>query len=182
MTEGRRFARFGAAPSADVVGLPDDGMCLSAYLVVRPADRPQEVLLGQLEPSGPWETAAAIDAARAKRIGERWVLPATQLLFFEGPQEAARRIARELLGRDDLPLGAPQVFSEAYRREPAPRDPHWDLHFVYVTDWPGGAPPPSRGRLWKELAFLNVGATPAAAFGRGHGDVLALLGLPPKPA
>ena len=181
MTEPRRFARFGSPPAPGVAALPDDGMCLSVFLVVRAPDRPHDVLLGRIDPNGPWEQAAAIDGSRARRIGERWVLPASQLLLFEPVEAAARRISSEMLGRSDLVLGPPQLFSEAYRREGAAVDPHWDLQFVYVADWPGGAPERYRGRLWKELAFVDVRTVPSAGFGRGHGDVLALVGLPPRP-
>jgi hypothetical protein len=182
VSDARRFARFGATGSFGVEALPDDGMCLSVYLVLQRPDRRGEVVLGRIDPNGPWENVAAIDRQRLARIADRWVLPATQLLLFESPQEAAQRISAETLGRRDLRFGAPQLFSEAYRREGPHHDPHWDLHLVYVADWTGAAPEGACGPLWKDLRFVDVVATPAVAFGRGHGDVLALVGLPPRAA
>jgi len=181
MHGARPLARFrtDADPAHGSYPLPADGLCLSTFLLVRPPGRPREVLCGRVDPAGPWGAAAALDPERLRSLGERWVLPASQLLFFEGPQEGARRVAREQLGRDDLPLEPPQVYSEAYRRNADARDPHWDLHFVVAATWPGGSLEASRGRLWRELRFVEVGATPPAAFGRGHADVLALAGLAP---
>ena len=184
MAEARRFARLSARPSErrGTFALPEDGMCLSAYLVVHRVRSPGEVLLGRARPDGPWERVACLDAERLRTLGDRWVLPATQLLLFEGPDQAARRIAEEMLGDPDLAVGSPAVYSEAYPRPLGRRDPHWDLHFVYTIPWPDGRPIPSVGALWRELRFVPVGETPADAFGRGHGDVLALTGRPPHPA
>jgi hypothetical protein len=180
MTAPRRFTRFRNQSGPGYVSLPEDGMCLSAYLILRAPAKPREVLLGRIDPAGPWAEVAALDATRVSGIGDRWVLPATQLLMFESPAEAAARIARELLGRQDLALGSPAIYSEAYGRSGGPADPHWDLQFVFTADWPGGSPDASRGKLWKELRFVDVGTAPLAAFGRGHGDVLALAGYPPR--
>jgi len=121
-----------------------------------------------------------MDAERARAIGDRWVLPASQLAFFESPSDAARRIAREMLGWREPPLGEPQVFSEAYPRDSGSQDPHWDLHFLFRTVWPGTSLTAARGRLWKELRFVRPVELSSAEFGRGHGDVLALAGLPPR--
>lgn len=183
MPDARRFARLSAHPSEGhgTFGLPEDGMCLSAYLLVHPARAPGEVLLGRASPDGPWGPVACFDAERLRNLGDRWLLPATQLLLFEGPDEAAHRIAEEMLGLRDLAVGAPTVYSEAYARPTGRRDPHWDLQFVYTIPWPDGRPAPSPGPLWRELRFVPVHETPAAAFGRGHGDVLALTGRPPRP-
>jgi len=114
---------------------------------VRPPGRPREVLCGRVDPGGRWGAAGARDPERLRSLGERGILPAWQPLPFEGPREAAGRVAREQLGRDDLPLEPPRVDSEAYRRSPPTRDPHWDLHVVFAASWPGGAVEASRGRL-----------------------------------
>jgi hypothetical protein len=156
--------------------LPDDGMCLNCFLVVRSRDRPAEVLLGQIEPAAPWGDVGGLDDHRVTRIGDRWMLPASQLLLLEPPDEAARRLARELLGRPLETLPAPRVFSETYARPGSTaHDPHWDLHYVYEFEWPG--PPPAKGRMWRELDYRPVRAMPPEQFARGHHDVLALVGL-----
>lgn len=176
----RRFARLRSEIPAGAAGywtVPDDGLCLNVFLVFRPSDAPGKALLGKLDPAGAWGELAALDPARAGSLADRWILPASQLLLLESPDEAARRLARELL---DLELGAvpaPRVFSEAYGRAgaEATQDPHWDLHFVYELAWPAGRA--LTAAPWKELALLEVARTPRAEIGRGHADVLDLVGL-----
>jgi ADP-ribose pyrophosphatase YjhB (NUDIX family) len=182
MPDERRFARLSVQPSEarGTFSIPDDGMCLSTFLVVHPPGAPGQVLLGRVRPEGPWNRVACMNAEGLARVGDRWLLPATQLLLFEGPDEAARRIAQEMIGRQDLPFGSPAVYSEAYPRPLGRDDRHWDLHFVYTVPWPDGRSPPSPNPLWRELRFVDVGQTPADAFGRGHGDVLALTGRVPR--
>ena len=183
MSEPRRFARFRAEPLSGRPGifrLPDDGLCLSSFLLVHPVGMPHEALVGRMDPKGPWSETAAVDPERIATFQGRWVLPACQLLFFEDPTAAARRIASEQLGLPTLGIAPPQVFSEAYGREAGgSRDPHWDFHFVSRAEWPGGDPARSRGRLWQELQFVDVSRTPRSSFARGHGDILALAGLTP---
>jgi 8-oxo-dGTP pyrophosphatase MutT (NUDIX family) len=179
----RQFARLrrGNTPeSTDVSVVPDEGMCLSAFLVIRRPGTPGEVLLGRMDPTADWLEIGGLGPDRVARFGSAWVLPAGQLLLFESPDDAARRLARELLGVELGSLPTPRVFSEAYSRPGGKgNDPHWDLHFVYEVPWPEGRP--LRARPWKELAFVPVAKTPRSAFGRNHGDVLELVGLPPAP-
>jgi hypothetical protein len=107
------------------------------------------------------------------------MLPASQLLFFEGPQQAAERVVRELLELPPMPLRGPEVFSESYARSDlASGDPHWDLRFLFHGELPrsrlGSASP------WTELAFLDVSQTSRRSIARAHGDILALAGVVPK--
>jgi hypothetical protein len=152
-------------------------MCLSTFLVIQPPGGDRRVLLGRLDPEAPWDRLAALERSRLPLIGDRWLLPASQLLFFESPQEAAHRIVREHLESDPLPLLGPSVYSEAYRRPDSPSaDPHWDLHFVFRGRWPSDRAP--KASPWKELAFLDPATLDPTEIGRGHGDILALAGHP----
>ncbi len=173
----RRFARLSAAPATQdgASAVPSDGMCLSVFLVIHPADRTGAVLLGRVAPGPEWATVGGLSAARLDRIGDRWMLPSSQLLLLEGPDAAADRVAREQLGGPLPDRTGPAVFSETYGRPGASGDPHWDLHFVYSARWRGT--PPAPGRLWRELAFVDVASTPAASIARGQADVLDLVGL-----
>jgi len=175
----RQFARLrrGNVPeSPDYSVVPSDGMCLNAFLVAHARGAPQRVLLGKIDPAAPWWELSGLGAERIARLRDRWVLPASQLLLLESPETAARRLATELLELDLGPLGAPRVFSETYgRADTEGRDPHWDLHFVYEFEWPDGRP--ARAAPWKQLALVDVPSTPRADFGRGHADVLELLGI-----
>ncbi len=174
----RRFCRFRPGtrpPSAGTSEVPDDGFCLSAFLVVESATRRGDVLLGRIDPEGPWSEAGGLSGERLRRWPDRWMLPASHLLLFESPGDAARRISAELLGRPIDEPGRPQVFSETYGRGAEGGDPHWDLQFVYRFSWPD--PAPAAGPLWRELAFRPVRTMVASEFARDHQDVLALVGL-----
>ncbi len=175
----RRFARLrpgGEPPSPGSAGVPSDGMCLSVFLVFRPPNEPGRVLLGKMDPAARWGDLAALDAERVARFADRWVLPASHLLLFESPDAAAARVAKEQLGIDLADLPSPRVFSEAYGRPGAEgKDPHWDLDFVYDLVWPEPRPP--RAAAWKELTLVDVARVPRAEFGRGHADVLELVGV-----
>jgi len=178
----RRFCRFHGAPpagSSDTSPLPNDGMCLSAYLIVRPDGRDREVLLGRLDPGADWARIGGLDARRVARIGRRWMLPSSQLLLFESPDDAVHRIADEQLGFSPGPVDGPRVFSEAYARPESPGDPHWDLQFVYTARWRDGALPRAPG--FSELAFVDVATTPRDAIARSQADVLALAGIETAP-
>ncbi len=154
-------------------------MCLSTYLVIRPPGREREVLLGRLDPTAPWFEIAALEPSRVERIGSQWLLPSSQLVFFESPDTSAEQIAREQLRAPLPPREGFSVHSEAYGRPNAPAtDPHWDLHFVYRYRWPTARPPPKGP--WAELAFVDLDTISPEEIGRGQADVLALVGLAPK--
>ena len=181
MSETRRFTRFrpGLSSESPVYSVvPDDGMCLSAFVVIRPAGSDPRVLLGRIDPQAAWLEKGGLDAARAAAVGDQWMLPSCQLLLFESPHEAAQRVVREQLEVGPLRLEGPSVFSEAYRRPGSPaNDPHWDMHFVFQGRWPSDRPP--RASMWRELAFVDVPSVRESELARLQGDVLALIGLPP---
>jgi len=154
-------------------------MCLSVFLVFRDPEHPDRALLGKLDPSAPWEELSALGPDRVARFADRWLLPASQLLLFESPDDAARRVAREQLEMILTTVPLPHVFSETSQRDGAEgEDPHWDLHFIYDLPWPPARP--VHARPWKELAFRRIADTPRSSFGRYHGDVLELIGLSPE--
>ncbi|MGA8663661.1 MAG: hypothetical protein WB809_01115 [Thermoplasmata archaeon] len=177
----RKFARLRpgtTATSVDEFTVPPDGMCLSAFLVLTAPSDPSSVLLGRSAPDPRWQELGGMGPERMARFANRWMLPASQLLLFEAPVDAARRLGRELLGLELERLEPPQVFSEAYLRTGGgPTDLHWDLHFVFRG--PGPTSPP-RHPMWRELAYLRVDTIPRAEFARNQGDVLELVGLRPK--
>jgi len=178
----RRFTRLRPGDGPKEPGfyeVPTDGMCLSTFLILERPGRPNEVLLGRLDPSAPWLELGALEGPRVATIGTRWMLPSSHLLFFEAPEEAARRIVREQLETELDELPAPLVVSEAHRRpNSSAADPHWDLGFIFRTPWP--RPEPPRARAWKELAFVDVRSLPRGEIARAQGDILELAGLPPK--
>jgi hypothetical protein len=179
--EDRRFERLRpqADPARGVFSVAPDGMCLSAFLLVAPADGARGVLLGKIDPSQPWSRIGGLDAARLRDLAGRWMLPSSHLLEYEEPGAAAHRIAVEQLEIPELSLRGPDVRSEAYQREAAPSGAlHWDLHFLFRAQWPKGRL--LRARPFAELRFFDPEALPAEGIARGGADILALAGLGPK--
>jgi len=177
-TPRRRFARFSSTgdTSDGLFGLPEDGLCLSAFVIVSPPGRPSDVLLGKIDPSGPWWEIGALDPGRARAAAGRWMLPSSQLQFFESPDDAGRRILQEQLNAPKLRLGAAQVFSETYQSRRHPEQTHhWDLHFVYRVEWPATDPP--HLPAWRELAFVDPSRVARGDFARAHEEILELAGF-----
>ena len=177
----RQFARFrpSVTPGApDVFAVPPDGMCLSAFLVLTKPTDPTAVLVGKMNPDPRWLELGAMAPERVARFEHQWMLPSSQLVVFESPQEAARRLGREQLGLDLPHLDPPQAFSEAYPRAGGgPANLHWDVHFVVRGTGPDRLP---SHPLWRELAYVSVPSTPRSEFARNQGDVLELIGLVPR--
>ena len=176
--EGRRFARLaeGRPVAEGYWPLPEDGLCLSSFLLLSPEGRPGEVLVGRLDPSGPWAEIGALDPRRVRANAEGWMLPSCHLMHFESPDQAARRVLKEQLGLETLALGAPAVHSETYRPRRHPeRGMHWDLEFLYRGIVPRTWTP--HHPAWVELRFVDPSATPRAAFTRSHDEVLELAGF-----
>jgi ADP-ribose pyrophosphatase YjhB (NUDIX family) len=179
MAEDRKFARFRprAEPDRLVFTVPEDGLCISTFLVIRPRHHPEQALLGRINPDAPWVHIGGLDASRAKQWSVGWMLPSSQLLYYESPEESARRIAREQLGIELENLSAPHLMSDSDQRpRAAPGDLHWDMGFVYVIDDHPGPPP--RHAAWADLQFVEVSKTRRQDFVRSHQDVLALAGMP----
>ena len=177
----KRFARLRRGPVEAGSGaseVPDNGMCLSVFLVLESPSRPGTVLAGKVNPTAPWWEIGAIDPKRLASIGGRWMLPSRQLLLFESPADAAQRILDEQLGSGPLSLEGPFVFSDPSERPGGPgSDPHWDLHLVFRGRWP--SPKAPRSPAWSDLEFLEVARTRRSDFARNQGDVLELVGLRP---
>lgn len=179
MSTDRTFCRFTRAPDPlSVHEIPADGMCLSAFLILSPPGHPERVLVGRMDPSAPWDHLGGLGPERVEAHRRNWMLPSSQLLLGEGPDEAARRILAEQVGGIAVALDPVRVASEVYALRRAPeRRRHWDLHFLYRGRT--ASPDVPRAPAWSELAFVDVPSSPASAFARAHDEVLALVGLVP---
>ncbi len=177
----RRFTRLGqqADPSRLVFQVPIEGLCLSTFLVLRPSGHPGRALLGHISPQAPWSELGAADAGRIGPWSKGWMLPSSQLVFYETPEDAARRIAQEQLGVTLGKLPPPVLMSDAYERPTSNGEKHWDIGFVYVLDGQPAAPP--RHSAWADLDYVEVSRTHAKDFVRFQEDVLRLVGMPCAP-
>ncbi|MDV3294052.1 MAG: NUDIX hydrolase [Nitrososphaerales archaeon] len=160
-----RFSRTSKPPRIEQI--PDGGFCLSSFVILTRTGKPNEVLLGKLDVNGPWDRVGALDKERAERNSKGWMLPASQLIYGESPQEAAKRILSEQLGLHDQKLDGPLVFSEVY----GPKN-HWDLEFLFTGERAEVGP----HAAWRELGFVDMRKLRKEDFARSHEDILAHLG------
>ncbi len=179
MTTDRRFCRFSKSPetaSFSVTEIPDDGLCLSAFLIVTESRHPRFVLMGHMNPQAAWDHIGALDPGRVEAHRRGWMLPSSHLIFKEAPDEAARRIAREQLDLPSLDLAAAGVFSEAYapRRFPG-HSQHWDLEFLFRAVLAERRVP--EPKAWSELRFVDTEQVSKDDIARSHEDILAHAGL-----
>jgi ADP-ribose pyrophosphatase YjhB (NUDIX family) len=178
VADARRFCRFqpGGSPAEGYWEAPPDGMCLSSFLVLSPKGHPDRVLVGRIDPAAPWMRIGALDPRRVRLNASGWMLPSCQLLYFESPEAAARRVLDEQLGLGDVELEPPIIVSESYR---SPRHPerrqHWDLEFLFRGALP--APEPPRHAAWVELRYVTPAETPRRAFTRSHEEILENAGF-----
>ncbi len=178
MSSERAFCRLSrvAAPNRGRFAVPEDGLCLSAFLVIRAREDRSRVLLGRLDPSAPWDHVGALDPDRVAAWKDLWMLPSCHLMLYEGPDDAARRVLRELAGLTPRPLQGPRVGSEVYA---SPRHPeakhHWDLEFIFEGE--ASEPEVRPGPPWRELAFVPVGSLRDDEIARSQADILRQVGL-----
>jgi ADP-ribose pyrophosphatase YjhB (NUDIX family) len=156
--------------------VPEGGLCLSSFLVLSKYSSPDTVLMGHLNPSAPWDLIGALDVRRVEIHSKGWMLPSSHLIIKESPQEAAKRIAKEQLGLEDLRLSDPRVVSEVSTPKRFPDLPrHWDIEFIFLGNLEEGEVRSSDA--WKELHFINPSTTKRSEIARSHEDILESAGF-----
>lgn len=163
---GRRWARLGPKNAATLFHTPEEGVCISAFVVAR---RGSGILMGRPRASHAWPERGGYPRPRAKDLEDdgSWILPATHLKMEESPDAAARRIVREWAGLRGTPRFV-EVQSHV-RRDPRAKSGHWDLCFVYELR-PSGRPSPRP--WWSEMRYIPPSEIRRLKVGRGHRDVL----------
>jgi hypothetical protein len=180
VTTDRRFCRFTRSDEDHPFGLLWDqpgGFCLSSFLLLSEEGRPTTVLVGRINPDGPWDHLEGMDAERIEAHRHGWHLPASHLLLRETPDASSRRILDEMLGGGRPTLEPARVLSEVYtpRRFPETHN-HWDISFLYRGTWHG--PAPRVPSVWTELRFVDVTSARRSEFARSHEELLEQVGLP----
>ena len=67
MATERKFSRFNpVARPMTTHEIPESGFCLSAFLVIGETGHPDNILMGHLDPSAPWDHVGALDPERAE--------------------------------------------------------------------------------------------------------------------
>lgn len=176
MTTGRRFCSFvkGGRSGLGIDEIPKDGFCISVFLIIREKGT-GKVLMGHLDPAGPWDHIGGLDSERVKVHSRGLMLPSCHLMYGEAPDDCALRIAREQLNLTEMKFSGPAVYSETYepKRFPGSRD-HWDLEFIY-TGIMSGNDIPQTEHVWLDIKFVDIDATASEKIARSHEDILAHL-------
>jgi len=151
-------------------------MCLSAFVVLTGSGRPNRVLLGHLNPEARWDHIGALDPERIAVYSKGWMIPSSHLILGEPPREAARRVLKEQLELEGVPLSESMVVSETYTPRRFPDLPsHWDLEFIFRGELQSESPP--EAYAWKELAFVDLSRIGKSDNARSHEDVLESAGF-----
>jgi len=168
MDTERRFAGFKKeSPDPRIREIPEGGFCMSAFLIIAKRGNPHQVLMGHLNREAQWDHIGALFPEMVERCSKGWMLPSSQLIFGESPQQAAQRILKEQLGLQNLKLEESGVFSEVY----GPLN-HWDVEFLFSGET-DHAPTHS---AWKELEFVDLTKTTKDQMTRFHEDILDHVG------
>ena len=178
----KRWARFGPNDARWFMHVPEGGVCLSAFLLVR--DRSGGLLLGRPKPHPAWAERGCLPDWRVDQLVQHadWVLPASHLLMGEAPDRAGTRIARDWAG---LRGAKPHLVGIDSARMPTGRRArksdgglpifHWALGFGYEVD--SNAPAP-KGPWWAETRFFPLAELRRLPIGREHRDFLRYLSGP----
>ena len=153
--------------------IPKGGTCLSSFVILRSKDG---ILAGKMTKPEIWVEKFLVGESFAPKYAasNKWMLPASHLIYGERPEDAATRILTEQVGLAKAKLKLSQVQSHLSQSPTDPEAAHWDICFVYEGQ---------RGRKvrkpdwFSELKFLKPRTLKVDDFTRGHGDVLLELGM-----
>lgn len=160
----RRWARLGPENPSALKHVPEAGVCLSAFLIVK---RNGSILLGRPHSHSAWPLKGGFPRWRAAELEKRdaWLLPATNLMMEEAPNRAARRIVNEWGGLE----GKPRFVMIQSHLQPAGRLNHWAICFVYELHV---RKDPTIKPWWSEMRFVKPSEIRRMKLGRGHRDIL----------
>lgn len=159
-----------SGPPSGFWRLPPNGMCVSAFLFVTQGGR---LLLGKYADDPRWTQLTGLDPDRYRTHGKGWTLPASHLKFGEAPRDAARRIAKDVLGLGSVRPHEAGVESDQYTPKRFPHlGEHYDLWLFYEVELPAGALV-AKPEWYADLAFHDPKGLRAEVYARGHEDVVA---------
>ncbi len=178
MTTNRQFSRFVRSqdirPGTPTSLVPEAGLCLSVFLVLTEESEPNKVLMGIINREAPWEDLGALSPTLLKNFPTGWMLPSSNMLVYESPFQASKRVLHEQLGIDDINLSAPIVFSDVYDHPITHLKDHWDLGFIFKGSVKKEKV--TKTNAWSRLEFIKPFEQTIPII-RSHGDVIKYSGL-----
>ena len=153
--------------------VPKGGTCISVFLVL---NGDGGILVGKVAKPEIWVERFLVGEMFVTKYAKsnKWLIPASHLLYGEKPEDAATRVLVEQVGLKKSKLNFLQVQSHLSQDPNDPEAAHWDICLVY-----GGRVPAKveRPEWFSELRFVKPRELKSDDFTRGHGDVLKELGI-----
>jgi hypothetical protein len=173
MMNKRSFCRFVRSPDirpgVPTSLVPEAGLCLSVFLVLRDREDRNRVLMGVINREANWEELGALSPNLLQNFPRGWMLPSSHLLLFESPVQASQRVLKEQLDLSAVRLTGPVVFSDVYDHPITHLRNHWDIGFIFkgVLD----SREVKATQAWQELRFVDP-MIQSTSIIRSHGDVI----------
>ncbi len=151
--------------------VPPGSVCLSSFVAV--TDGRGGILVGRMDRLDIWLERFFVNPSNGPGFlaSGKLLLPASHLLWYESPLDAAERILKEIALIDDVPKEQLKLVDAQSHLRPSPKNssvPHWDICIVYKVD-------SYHGKLNEPEWFKDFGFKfnlKPDDFTRGHGDVL----------
>ncbi len=155
--------------------VPPGGTCLSSFVILTTGP---DVLVGKMARPEVWVERFFVGPKWAPTYhqSKKYMLPASHLMWYESPLEAAERSVKEQtllpLGKDDLKFLEVQSHLSG-DPESATEPPHWDICFVYEGKVPKSIAKKLKQPEWfDDFGFVKRSKLKPEDFTRGHGDIL----------
>jgi ADP-ribose pyrophosphatase YjhB (NUDIX family) len=148
--------------------VPKGGTCLSSFLILKGNGG---ILVGKMTKPEIWVEKFFVGEQFAPKYAasNKWLIPASHLMYGEKPEHAAKRVLTEQAGLKNAKLTLREVQSHLAEDLNDPEAAHWDICFVYEGTVKGKVRSPE---WFSELKFVKPKGLTSEDFTRGHGDVL----------
>ena len=156
--------------------VPPGTVCISSFVVV--TDGKGGILSGRMDKLDVWVDRFYASPTNAPTFlaSGKLLLPASHLVWYESPLDAAERILKEMALIEDVPRDRIELIDVQSHLRPSannPSNPHWDICIIYKVDSYGGKI--NQPEWFRDFGFkYNLKNDD---FTRGHGDILEEAGM-----
>jgi hypothetical protein len=156
--------------------VPPGTVCISSFVVVN--DGNGRILAGRMDQLDVWLDRFYANPTTAPTFlaSGKLLLPASHIVWYESPLDAADRVLKEMALIDDVPKNKITLVDVQSHLRPSAKDqnvPHWDICVLYSVD-------SYNGKLKQPGWFRDFGFKKDLKpddFTRGHGDILKEAGM-----